>query len=62
MLSAPFQPSEAGLFSDAGARTSMKFLSLADLDILIFGDFAFVKYPFRIAFSGNSDLHLAASA
>lgn len=59
MLSTPSNPTSL-IFSHAG--TSVEILGLADLEILIFGDFAFVKYPFRIAFSGNTELYLAASA
>lgn len=59
MLSTPSNPTSL-IFSDAG--TSVEILGLADLEILIFGDFAFVKYPFWIAFSGNTELYLAASA
>lgn len=43
MLSTPSNPTSL-IFSDAG--TSVEILGLADLEILIFGDFAFVKYPF----------------
>lgn len=61
MLSAPLQlprwDHECLIFLWCrSARTSVKFLGIADLDILIFWDSAFLTYPSSIAFSGNAQL------